>query len=42
MFRGDIPMLNVRLQAKECPASETASRRLLRDLASQADIARGN
>ena len=39
-FRGDMAALYDRLKAKDCPASETASRKVLRDLASAVDIAR--
>ena len=41
-FRGDMAAIFERLRAKECPASETVSRKTLRDLANQVDIARGN
>lgn len=41
-FRGDMPVLLERLRAKECAASETVSRKALRDLGNQVDIARGN
>jgi uncharacterized protein YjbI with pentapeptide repeats len=41
-FRGDMPALSDRLRAKECPASETASRKAMRDLASAVDNVRGN
>jgi uncharacterized protein YjbI with pentapeptide repeats len=39
-FRGDMPALYDRLKAKDCPASETASKKTVRELASAVDIAR--
>lgn len=41
-FRGDMPALFERLRSKECSASETVSRKVLRDLGNQVDIVRSN
>lgn len=41
-FRGDMPMLYDRLKADECPASKTIARRVLRNLATAAELSRGN
>ena len=41
-FKGDAIALFDRLRADECPASKTASRRVMRGLSTAVDIARGN
>ena len=41
-FRGDPAASAVRLKAKECPAAETVSRKTLRDLSNQVEVARSN
>lgn len=41
-FRGDMVVVYDRLRSKECPATETVSRKALRDLANQVDLVRGN
>lgn len=41
-FRGDIGVIYDRLRSSECPAAESVSRKTLRDLADQVEIARGN
>lgn len=41
-FRGDISIIYDRMRTKDCPASETASRKLLRDLGNQVDSLKNN
>jgi hypothetical protein len=40
-FKGDMPAIYDRLRAPDCAASSTVGARLLRDLATAADAARG-
>ena len=40
-FQGDLPALYVRLKGTDCPATPAMSQRLMRDLATAADAARG-
>jgi uncharacterized protein YjbI with pentapeptide repeats len=39
-FRGDMALLYDRLKSKDCPASETASKKIVRDLAAAVDLIR--
>lgn len=41
-FRGDMPGIHDRLKTKECPASETLSRKVVQNLSLAVDTVRGN